>query len=356
MPLESVLPSLWPLPVVVAGGAGAVMGTAAALSGWAAHHPTLKAQRWSRPLPRWLRGAIDVTGTRRVLGGIGILATAAGLITLARRSTAVDGLNGLAIVTATSLVAGPVWRYLNPVRIGLPPQPVGDPLDADVRPAAVWLAALGLVALSTGVGTVLAATAAAYLAAQRILASRIAQPRRRHDAVEVLTELMSHLAPVGRAASGELAWRNPLVAATHASLPHGALLTTAVVVGISATHALGGARTTAAPGLTALATAAPLLVVTTATAGTLMHLAMIRQFFRSAVLPVAAAYGLVAAGRWWPPVDLLVFVGLHVVAVAMLHRQALARHDLRTARALQFPPRLLLVVSVTCGLALLAGG
>jgi hypothetical protein len=98
-----------------------------------------------------------------------------------------------------------------------------------------------------------------------------------------------------------------------------------------------------------------LLGLTLAVTAGALRVGLIRPFLRSATVPLVAAYGAVAGGPWWPPVDLAAFVGLHVVAVAVLHRQAIARHDLRTARALQFPLRVVLVASVIGGLALLAG-
>src|SRR5690606_23395644 len=130
---------------------------------------------------------------------------------------------------------------------------------------------------------------------------------------------------------------NPLVAVTHTELPHGAVAFGGVVVAASLTHAVAGRL-----GLTGVP-AALALVAIAALVGAVLRLAIIRPFFRSGTVPVVAAYGLVAAGRWVPPLDLLVFVALHALAVAVLHRQAVARHDLRTARAVLFPPRVAMV-------------
>jgi hypothetical protein len=357
MTVKPLLAAAVPLPAVLAGGAGAVVGAAAVLSGWAAQHPALRTQRWTRPLPRWLRRAVDATPTRVVLRVIGVLITAGGLGALARRDAPADALIALPALVGISLLAGPAWRLLNPARIGLPLHSVDDFVDTDVWPASGWLAALGLVALSATSAVALATTAALYVVVQAIVGSRRGlQWQHRHDAFAALADLAGHLSPVGRDPDGQLVWRNPLVAATHATLPRGALALCAVVIGLSAASALDAAEVAMRVRLPVPIAAALLLSTCAGVAGTLLRLALIRPFFHSAAVPVTAAYGLLAAGRWWPPADLLVFVGLHVVAVAILHRQALARHDLRTARAVQFPPRLLLVASVTCGLALWAGG
>jgi hypothetical protein len=164
-------------------------------------------------------------------------------------------------------------------------------------------------------------------------------------------ELLGHLAPVGRDPGRGPVWRNPLVAAAHAALPGSAVPFGAVIVAVSLTAALAPSGPAPAGGALSPAVFIALLAVVTG----LLRLSVLRPFFRGAVIPLVAAYGLVAAGRWWRPLDLVVFVALHALAVGVLHRQALARYDLRTARAVQFPLRVTLVASVIGGLALLAG-
>jgi hypothetical protein len=174
----------------------------------------------------------------------------------------------------------------------------------------------------------------------------------------VLSDLVACLAPVGRDLGGRLAWRNPLVAVAHATVPRGAVTLGAVVIAASMANALTGPRSAARPGSVpaglpgdvapVLALAASFVIVLV-----VLRLGVIRPFFASATIPLLAAYGIAAAGRWWPPVDLVAFAALHAVAIAVLHRQAVARHDLRTARAVQFPMRVVVLVSVLAGLALL---
>jgi hypothetical protein len=357
-------PGTVPTALLLMGGAGAVIATAAALSGRAARHPDLPVERWSAPLPPVLVRVIDARATRVLLGGIGLAATVAGIVALARRDAPTDGLIAIPVIAAVSLLAGPVYRLVNPVRMlagmraGMPGDRVvsdvrapGDRAAFDVRDAALWLVVLSVIALSTRDARVLAATVGVFVLAQAVLARG-----GRSDPFETLATLLGNLAPVERGARRQLLWRNPLVAVSHAVLPPGAVAFGAVVVAASLTHAawrhpawrstfgfLGGAAPAVLLGL-ALAVVAGALRV-----------GIIRPFMRSATVPLVAAYGVVAGGPWWPPVDLAAFVGLHVVAVAVLHRQAIARHDLRTARAVQFPLRVVLVASVIGGLALLAG-
>jgi hypothetical protein len=131
------------------------------------------------------------------------------------------------------------------------------------------------------------------------------------------------------------------VNAAHVALPTTALWLTAVVIGLAVAASVS-------------TLAVPLFVAATMAAGVLLRVGLIRPWLYGAVAPLAAAYGLLAGGRWLQPLDLLAFVALHAVAVAVLHRQAIARHDPRTARAVQFPARCVVVVSVLAGLAVLA--
>jgi hypothetical protein len=153
-----------------------------------------------------------------------------------------------------------------------------------------------------------------------------------------------------------LVWRNPLVTVSHAELPPGAVDFGAVVIAASLAHAVWGHPSRPSDIAVNGGSAVILLFgVALIVAVGALRLGVIRPYLRGTTVPLVAAYGLVAAGPWWRPVDLLVFVALHVVAVGVLHRQAIARHDLRTARAVQFPLRIVLVASVVGGLALLAG-
>jgi hypothetical protein len=339
---------------VLAGGAGAVVGTAAALSGWAAHRPELPTHRWSRLAPATLARIADARATRMALRGVGFVGVVAVIITLARRDAPVEGLVVIPFLTGVSLIAGPVVRLIDPLPAarsrGTDHRGGHLPRDRrDLRIAATWLLLLCAIALSTRSPRVIAATAAGYVLLQATAAWGAG---RRDDPFEAYAGLVGHLAPLGRDKDRRLVWRNPLVATAHATPPRGAVAFGAVVIAASVTNAA-----TSQPGglpdggpISALLFGMTLVVVVGA-----LRLGVIRSFFRSATIPLVAAYGVVAAGRWWQPVDLLVFVTLHTIAVAVLHRQAVARYDLRTARAVQFPLRVVLVASVVGGLALLLG-
>lgn len=343
------MPIAPPLPLVLAAGAGTVVVTAAVLSGRAARNPELPEQRWSRPLPPVAARVAGARSTRTVLRWLGLVGAAVGIVTLAARVTPADGLVVLPVVTALSLIAGTAVDLANPLSTGGP----AGPGSVDLRGASVWLSLLCAVALSTPHPRALAVAAAGHLLAQAILTRRTG---RRADPVGALAELLGHLAPVGRDTGGGPAWRNPLVTAAHATLSSNAVTFGAVVIAASLTHAAAPrAATLAGHGVVARAAPVLLFVALVAVVAGVLRLCVIRPFFRGAIIPLVAAYGLVAGGRWWPPADLVVFVALHALAVGVLHRQALARHDLRTARAVQFPLRVALLASVLAGLALLVG-
>jgi hypothetical protein len=234
---------------------------------------------------------------------------------------------------------------------------------AELRLASVRLLALCAILLSTEDPRLLGAAAVAHVSVQVALARW--RPGAL-DPLDVLSDLVARLALVGRDLEGRLAWRNPLVAVAHTAVPRGAVPLGAVVIATSMTHALAGPGAPRSDGdsgtrsMVALAggmlddvAAVTALIATFVVVLVVLRLGVIRPFFASATVPLITAYGTVAAGRWLRPLDLVTFVALHAVAVAVLHRQAIARHDLRTARAVQFPMRVVVLLSVLTGLTLL---
>jgi hypothetical protein len=340
---SDLLPGPVPLPALLAGGATVVVGTAAALTGRAAVRPELPSSRWHRRLPR-TTAVVDRPTTRTALAVTGLAATIATLAALVLARTPVDGTVAVPVLVAAALAFGPLLPLVDPVRLldRLPAtaRPGAPPRTAP--PAVARGAVLGALTLATDDGRVLAAALAAHLATRVLLALRHGPGARRPDGVlEALAGLVGPLAPIGRDASGRLAWRNPLVSAAHAVHPLAAAWLTAVLVGL-ALH-VGGVGA----GPQALLTAAGAALA----ARGVLRLAIIRDWFSGVLAPLAAAYGLLASGGWLAPLDVVAFVGLHAVAMAVLHRAALARHDLRTARAVQLPPRIAVLVSVLAGLA-----
>lgn len=334
-----------PLPALLAGGATVVVGTAAALTGRAATRPQLPTARWYRPLPPAVTAVADHPATRAAVRAAGVAVTAAVLVLLVTAQGPVDGTVAIPAVVAVSLVCGPLVRLADPVRLLDRPPSAGGRAATPGSPAAVRLAALAAVALASDDGEVLATALVVHLVTMAVLTARHGPAVHvRHDPFEALAGLVAPLAPVGRDPTGRLAWRNPLVATAHTPQPAAAAWLTAVLMGLALHPGAPGA------GAGELATAA-----VAAVAGRLvLRLGVIRAWFTGVLAPLAAAHGLLASGRWLAPLDLVAFVGLHAVAVAVLHRQAFSRHDLRAARAVQLPPRLAVLASVLAGLAVSA--
>jgi len=276
----------------------------------------------------------------RVLALGGVLA---GLVALVAHDGPINGARGVAVLTAAALLVGPLARTVNPVRLaGTPPRDPAHDDPAPGWPAVAVLALLAIVVLTVHDGRVLALVGAADLTVQAVLCRSRGQGwPATGDGLEAVATLIGHAAPLGMCDDGRLAWRNPVVNAAHVTLPLAALWLAAVVIGLAV------ASTSSAP-------AVPVFVAAASTAGVLLQVGLIRSWFYGAAVPLAAAYGLLAGGRWLEPVDLLTFVALHAMAIAVLHRQAIARHDPRTARAVQFPARTVVVLSVVAGLAILA--
>lgn len=335
-----------PLPALLAGGATVVIGTAAALTGRAASRPEPRTTRWYRPLPRAVTAAVDHPTARAALRTAVLALITAVLVLLVGSEGPVDGAVIVPAVVVASLACGPLVRIADPVHLldrwstGTS-RPVAPPMLG--WPAVLRLVAVAAVVLTFEDGRVLAAALTIHVATQAALAVQHgpAAPAR-HDPVEAIAAVVTPLAPIGRDPAGQLAWRNPLVTAAHTPQPAAAAWVTAVLMGM----ALHVGR----PGAAALATAA----VATVLGRVVLRLGVIREWFTGVLAPLAAAHGLLAAGRWLAPLDLIAFVGLHAVAVAVLHRQAIARHDLRAARAVQLPPRLAVLVSVLTGLTVAA--
>ncbi|HUH08520.1 MAG TPA: hypothetical protein VML96_12045 [Egibacteraceae bacterium] len=222
-----------PLWMALYGGGGAVVVSFVALGAlWLT--PRLDGGNGGRPLPLPLRRVIDAPATRAVLRGIGFTAWLATVLVAAfgPASSANNPVPTWLYVwlwvglVPASLLLGPVWRALNPLRAitALLARLSGDPDDSAVRPLPAglgyWPAAAGLTvfvwlelvfprpdAPLTVLGFVLA-----YSFAQVVAASVYGQAwYARGDAFEVYSSLIARLAPFGRRPDGKLAVRNPLV-------------------------------------------------------------------------------------------------------------------------------------------------
>ncbi|MCX4544452.1 hypothetical protein [Streptomyces sp. NBC_01565] len=179
-------------------------------------------------LPAGLQRVADAPATRTALRGLGLAAALAVLLSLllgpddpARNPApgAVYVLLWVGLVPA-SLLLGPVWRLLNPLRtlhrllarVGCP---AARPLPARLGqwPAAVGLFGftwLELVSPDPASPTTLLIALGVYAAAQLLLAARFGERWFADgDAFEAYSALLARLSPLGRRDDGRLVLRNP---------------------------------------------------------------------------------------------------------------------------------------------------
>ncbi|MEU8937810.1 hypothetical protein OHU17_27750 [Streptomyces goshikiensis] len=179
-------------------------------------------------LPAGLQQVADAPATRTALRGLGLAAALAVLLCLllgpddpARNPApgAVYVLLWVGIVPA-SLLLGPVWRLLSPLRalhrlLSRVWRPAARPLPARLGqwPAAVGLFGftwLELVSLDPASTTTLLIALGVYAAAQLLLAARFGERWFADgDAFEAYSALLARLSPLGRRDDGRLVLRNP---------------------------------------------------------------------------------------------------------------------------------------------------
>ncbi|MBT2447101.1 hypothetical protein J7F03_08435 [Streptomyces sp. ISL-43] len=179
-------------------------------------------------LPAGLQRVADAPATRTALRGLGLAAALAVLLHLllgpddpARNPApgAVYVLLWVGLVPA-SLLLGPVWRLLNPLRalhraLSRLWHPEVRPLPARVGqwPAAAGLFAftwLELVSPDPASTTTLLSVLAGYATVQLLLAARFGERWFADgDAFEAYSALLARLSPLGRRSDGRLVLRNP---------------------------------------------------------------------------------------------------------------------------------------------------
>lgn len=310
------------------------------------------------------------------------------------------------ILLVGSLLAGPLWRVANPLRAvsALIARVAGDPADSLVRPLpagiGLWPAAgaLTVFAWAEAVGARQPVTVIAFLAAHVLVQVGAATVYGRAwyshgDGFEVYSTLVGWVAPLGRREDGRLVLRSPRAALARAPVAPGLLALLAVLAGLHVFDGLSDTLTwqQLVFGVPPVVAGTVGLLACIAAVSVLLGATTRADFLRPALVPVVVAYGLahyfgplvvetqIAAVTLSDPLargadlfglagrrvtyeivpasvaaagQILAFLGFHVLAVVIAHDRAVARHDPRTARAVQFPVRALLVASAVGGVAL----
>lgn len=286
-------------------------------------------------------------------------------------------------LSLASACLGPFWGAVNPLRLlhrldhsapGRATRCAAAPARRSARPGmlltahaarlggllaggwvllAAWLALNGQGA---GAGAVLLLTG--YAALQLALTWHQPELLGVTDAVESCNRVVGSLAPFGRAPHGRFALRSP--AAGIARVPDESRSEVALLpvsAALIAAMALGPLRATPGAAPTGLALR---LLATALVCWLVLRAGAHRAFLARALLPVPAGWALAGAVRAGGPVEagallaVALLTAAHLVALSAAHRMALDRFDLRSARAVQFPFRLVVLSSALAGVTLLA--
>lgn len=406
-----------PLPLLLLAACGAVPALAGVLSARAVGMESRPPPR-HHPLPTMLQRTLDAPATRGVartlslasLVGVAVVAGAGPESVSANAAPVLALVVVWGAVAAASVLLGPVWRAVSPFRaIAALVGRLVDPGEVAVHPLperlGVWPAVGGLAfwALVAEVAptprSVLLAIAV-YTAVQSVAGVRYGQAWFAHgEAIEVLSTTLGAMAPVGRDDEGRRCLRRPLggLARLAGAGPIPGLREfVALLFAWELAHAV---RVTEAwpgwianAGLSRGATASTLtLLVACAVSWLVVRVATPRSFLVAASVPLLAGWTLAhhvgplliewraavadladPLGRGWslyefsgPPIEpsapgavalaqLLILWGGALASILVAHRAAVARYDLRAARAVQFPFRVAVMVVVAAGILLQA--
>lgn len=203
-----------------------------------------------------------------------------------------------------SVLLGPVWRALNPLRalhaglsraVGARPEDglTALPAGVGVWPAAVALLGfvwLELVAPGNTTLPVLRLFLAIYLAVHLFAATYFGSRWfAAADGFETFSELVGRLAPVGRRADQRLGWRNPLAALAAAPATPGMFAVVGVLLGSTAFDSLSNS-----PWWVTQVQASSLPPTVTATLGLLGTVALVNGVFAAAAVGSGRRTGLPA--------------------------------------------------------------
>ena len=252
-----------PFAFVVAGASVALVVSFAVLAlAWRTSR--FSGDAGGHPLPAWVTATVDSAPLRwalRLLGllFVGFTAMAAFLAPdLNTNPTAglVYAVFWVGLVPA-SLLLGPVWRAMNPVRtlhLGLARVLGAAPEDAGLRPLppglGYWPAAAGLLAFTwlelvapdRATSPVIRTFFLAYFGVQ-LLGATLFGSRwlDRGDGFEVLSSLVGRLSPFGRHRDGRIVVRNPLDGLDGLTAAPGLAATVSVLLGSTAYDSLSNA-------------------------------------------------------------------------------------------------------------------
>ncbi|MGE5764411.1 MAG: hypothetical protein ACM3ZF_11170, partial [Mycobacterium leprae] len=251
-----------PFTLAVTGAAVTLVVSFAALAVlW--RTPVLRGSLAGRLLPAAVQRVADGPVARRLLQTVGVVATA--YVAAAALVGPDSALNPMASVVyvlfwvglvPASLLFGPVWRALNPLRavhrgiaglMGTKPHEGLRPLPDGIGywPAAAGLAAFAWMELvapdRTSLGTLrtfFGVYAGAHLLAAAFYGSRWFD---KGDGFEVYSSLVGRLAPVGRRADGRVVLRNPLDGLAATPIAPGLVPVVAVLLGSTAYDGMSNA-------------------------------------------------------------------------------------------------------------------
>ncbi|MQA88172.1 MAG: hypothetical protein GEV03_27015 [Streptosporangiales bacterium] len=227
--------------------------------------PRFRGGAAGRPLPVWLQRAVDGAGLRWLLRLLALVA--AGYVAVAAIFGPNDALNPapyavyvlfwVGLVPA-SLLFGPVWRVINPLRTvhRLVAAVARVPADRGLLELPAWVgywpAALSLLsfvwlelAVPNGDSTTVLVVYFTLYAGVHLIAALLFGDHwfQRGDGFEVYSTLIGTLAPVGRRDDGRLVVRNPLDGAASFGLAPGIVAVVAVLLGSTFFDSVSGAPT-----------------------------------------------------------------------------------------------------------------
>jgi len=387
-----------PFPLLLIAAVGSLVGVAGLLSsravtslgaagGAAASAPAAASVSLGRGATVMLRAA-----------GLAVTVGLLGLALLGPDDPALNPAHRLAfgllwpLVVPLAALLGGFTRALSPLRtLGGGLLRLVDPDQAGVvdAPASwgVWPAAAGLLLIvwleqaAPAEPALLGVALAGYLLAHAAAAVRYGPAwLARGESLEVTADLIGRLSPLGRGSDGRLVLRGPRRSLA-APAPAGTLGIVAVLIGAHLFDFVADTSRWAA--LESLREGAALYAVRSAGLAALLALAAVRvRVLLAALVPLVLGYAVahhtpvlliegqaalrqlatpgiraVADYELLPVVPvasfiLAVFLATHLLAVRTGHDLAFLRYDPRGARAVQFPLRAVLLVSLSGGLAL----